>query len=145
MAAREHHEQALPEHHTLPIRPLERADTYPLAGLKADVRASEGKIESGQTLNNSQQAESISGQDCGSPNTAPLDSHFYRERWQEPPYPADPRDARVSINYHFMRHAAQRFDSNNDLYPLGIENGLEIGHASNVIQSGVTMIVQRRR
>jgi len=98
MAAREHHDKALSEPYTLPIRPLERADTYPLGGLKADVRASEGRIESGQTLNNSQQAESISGQDCGSPNTAPLDGHFYRELvQQEPPYPADPRDVRVSI------------------------------------------------
>jgi hypothetical protein len=98
MAAREHHDKALPEPPTLPIRPLERADTYPLAGPKGDLRASEGKIESGQILNNSQQAESISGQDCGSPNTAPLDGYIYRAHVrQEPPYPADPRDARVSI------------------------------------------------
>lgn len=76
MAAREHHDKALPEPHTLPIRPLEGADTYPLGGPKADLKASEGKIESGQTLNNSQQAESILGQDCGSPTTAPLDWCF---------------------------------------------------------------------
>jgi hypothetical protein len=79
MAAREHHDKALPEPHTLPIRPLERADTYPLSGPKADLRASEGKIESGPTLNTSQQAESISGQDCGSPETAPPDDNYYRE------------------------------------------------------------------
>jgi len=98
MAAREHHDKALPEPHTLPIRPLERADTYPLSGPKADLRASEGKIESGPTLNNSQQAESISGQDCGSPDTAPPDDNYYREHVrQEPPYSADPRDSRVSI------------------------------------------------
>ena len=103
MAAREHHDKALPEPPTLPIRPLERADTYPLAGSKADLRASEGKIESGQTLNNGQQAKSISGQDCGNPKdgevsgTAPQDDHFYREHGrQEPPYSADPRDTRVS-------------------------------------------------
>src|SRR5271170_2979295 len=98
MAAREHHDKALPEPHTLPIRPPERADTHPLGGPKADLKASEGKIESGQTLNNSQQAESISGPDCGNPKTAPPDGHFYREHVrQEPPYSADPHDARVSI------------------------------------------------
>ena len=98
MAAREHHDKALPEPHTLPIRLPERADTHPPGGPKADLKASEGKIESGQTLNNSQQAESISGQDCGSPKTAPLDDRFYRDHVrQEPPYSADPRDTRVSI------------------------------------------------
>src|SRR5580698_4725530 len=104
MAAIEHQDMALPEPPPLPIRPLERADTYPQAGSKADLRASEGKIESGQTLNNSQQAKSISGQDCGNPKdgevsgTVPQDDNFYREHGrQEPPYSADPRDPRVSI------------------------------------------------
>jgi hypothetical protein len=104
MATREHHDKGLPEPPALPLSPLERADTFPLAGAKADLRSNEGKIESGQPLNNSQQAKGISGQDSESPNdgeasgTAPLDGHVYGESVpQEPPYPADTRDARVSI------------------------------------------------
>jgi hypothetical protein len=104
MATREHHDKGLLESPALPIRPLERADTFPLADSKADLRAGEGKTEPGQTLNHSQQAKGISGPDCESLNdgeasgTTPLDDHFYGESVpHEPLYTIDSHGARVSI------------------------------------------------